>query len=64
MKSLLPTIVEALIFAVRPRRMTEPVTELSSEMSVVAKSTRVCDLVDGLPRVQHGPSMQKTRSMI
>jgi hypothetical protein len=44
--------------------MTEPATELPSEMSVVAKTARVGDLADGLPRVQQGPAVQQTRSMI
>ena len=47
-----------------PRRMTEPTTELSCEMRVVAEAARVSDLVDGLPRVQQGAAMQHTRSMI
>ena len=52
------------ISAMGPRRMTEPTTELSCEMRVVAEAARVSDLVDGLPRVQQGAAMQHTRSMI
>jgi hypothetical protein len=54
----------SLICAVTPGRRTEPATELSSEMSVVAKTARVGDLADGLARVQQGPAVQQTRSMI
>jgi hypothetical protein len=52
------------ISAVGPRRMTEPTTELSCEMRVVAEAARVSDLVNGLPRVQQGAAMQHTRGMI
>src|SRR5882762_2922156 len=52
------------ISAMGPRRMTEPTTELSCEMRVVAEAARISDLVDGLPRAQQGAAMQQTRSMI
>jgi hypothetical protein len=44
--------------------MIEAATKLSCEMSGVVKAARVGDLADGLPRVQQGPAMQQTRSMI
>jgi hypothetical protein len=44
--------------------MTEPTTELSCEMRVVAEAARISDLANGLPRVQQGAAVQQTRSMI
>src|SRR5258708_11043951 len=46
------------------RRMTEPTTELSCEMRVVAEAAGISDLADGQPGVQQGAAMQQTRSMI
>jgi hypothetical protein len=42
------------IFAVSRRKMTEPATGLSCEMSVVLSRSRVCDLAEGvLTRYRH-----------
>jgi hypothetical protein len=50
--------------AMDPRRVTEPTTELSCEMRVVAKAARISDLTNGLPRIQQCAAMQQTRRMI
>ena len=52
------------ISAMGPRRMTEPTTELSCEMRVVAEAARISDLANGLSRVQQCAAMQQTRRMI
>ena len=60
-----PVTKGATIFGGAPARcMTEPVTKLSREMSVVAKTGRVGNLAEGLTCVEGGPALQKTRGVI
>ena len=46
------------------RCMTEPVTELSREMPVVAKTGSIGNLAESLTCVEGGPALQKTCGVI
>jgi hypothetical protein len=44
--------------------MTEPVTKLSREMPVVAKSGNIGNLAESLTCIEGGPALQTTRGAI
>src|SRR3984893_16619016 len=46
------------------RCMTEPVTKLSREMPVVAKTGSIGNFAESLTGVEGGPALQKTRGVI
>ena len=48
----------------RARGVTEPVTKLSCEMSVVAKTASIRNFAESLTCAQGRPALQKTRGVI
>jgi hypothetical protein len=59
------TVAGAIVFCgARARAVTEPVTKLSREMSVVAKTASIRNFAESLTCAQGRPALQKTRGVI